>query len=92
MQIFIGNLVAGTAGFLVIFLVVNRLEKSAFSAPFFVVVGGLVCAVLSTMFGYVSTLVILLLYGILAAIDLFRFRRQSTKKTDPEKNNFFRPR
>ncbi len=62
------NFLIGTFGSLAIFLITTLLAgETKFSAPFFVVVIGIICAAFSMIFGYLSTWIIL---GIFAALGI----------------------
>jgi len=62
------NFIIGTFGSLTIFLITTIFAgETKFSAPFFVVAIGIICAVFSMMFGYMSTWIIL---GIFAALGI----------------------
>ena len=69
------NFLIGIFGSLALFLMATFAEGvQRFSAPFFVLVIGLACAVLSTLFGYVSTGIILAIYTAALTYDLYRNR------------------
>ncbi|RLA72853.1 MAG: hypothetical protein DRG24_01855 [Epsilonproteobacteria bacterium] len=69
------NFFIGIFGSLSLFLIATFAEGvQHFSAPFFVLLIGLACALLSTLFGYVSTGVILAIYTVVLVYDLYRNR------------------
>jgi len=69
------NFVLGAFGSLAIFLITTRLNgEEKFSAPFFIIAIGIVCAALSAIFGYLTTWIILGIYTALCALDIYRDR------------------
>jgi len=71
------NFFIGTFGSLALFLIATYIEGvQSFSAPFFVIAIGIICAVLSTLFGYWSTWVILGLFAVITMADLYRDREE----------------
>jgi len=62
------NFLIGTFGSLAIFFITTFFAgETKFSAPFFVVAIGIICASFSVIFGYMSTWIIL---GIFAALGI----------------------
>lgn len=84
------NFFLAVFGTLAIFLISVRMQGiRGFSAPFFVIIAGVVCATASASFvttsaitGYVPTIVILVLYAISEAKDIMetRARNRLTKQ------------
>lgn len=72
LSIMIINFLIGTIGSLAIFLLISQINgEEGFSAPFFVILIGLVSAILSIFFGYISTWVILGIYAITSTVDTY---------------------
>ena len=83
------NFFLATLGTLAIFLISVRLQGiGSFSAPFFVIIAGVVCAAASANFGYVPTVIILVLYAISEAKDVMetRARDRSAKQAKGDSN------
>lgn len=83
------NFFLAMLGTLAIFLISVRLQGiGSFSAPFFVIIAGVVCAAASANFGYVPTIIILVLYAISEAKDVMdlRARDRLDKLTKGESN------
>jgi len=74
MLTFFLNFLLGTFGTLAMFLILMSLTRESFSAPFFVIFLGLVCAILSMFFEYVSTFIILWLYAVASVMEFYNDR------------------
>jgi len=64
------SFLAGTFGTLVLFLIQIHISGvTQFTAPFFVVVYGIICAVLSLLLGYWSVPIVLGIFSVLAVME-----------------------
>lgn len=79
------NFFIAALGSLAIFLVSIRLQGiGSFSAPFFVIIVGIVCAAASVHFGYISTIVVLAFYAISEARDVMETRKMVINQSKEE--------
>ena len=86
MKIVILHFLGGTLGSLIIFLIFTKLSGvKSFSAPFVVILIGIICASLAHFLSSWATVIVLVVYALLSANEL-RVDRAALQKLHKEKS------